>query len=53
MLYKFLSFIYNYYSEKETLKIRKINCHSSSKVRIIHINKYLSCLLISLFVINT
>ena len=37
MLYNFLNFICSYFSEKETLKIRKINC----KVRIIRIDKYL------------
>ena len=49
MLYNFLNFICSYFSEKETLKIRKINC----KVRIIRIDKYLSWLVFSLFVINT
>ena len=45
MLYNFLSFIYNYCSGKESIKIRKtktakavISCNSSSKVRIICIN---------------
>ena len=53
MLYSFLSFICNYYSEKESLKSRKINCNSSSKIRIVGINKYLSWLVFGLFVINT
>ena len=53
MLFNFLSFMRNYYSEKESLMIRKINCNSSSNVRIVRINKYLSWLVFSLFVINT
>ena len=40
------------YSEKKDINIRKINCNSSSEVRIMRINKYLSCLIFNLFVIN-
>ena len=47
----FLSFICNYY-EKDSLKIRKINCNYSWKVRVISINNYLSWLGFSLCVIN-
>ena len=52
---RFVTFIYNYYSEKESLKIRRkigtvILCNSSNNVRIIHTNKYLIWLLFSLFV---
>ena len=52
MFYNFLSFICNYYFEKESLKIRKRKCKSASKVRIIRINKYLSRLDFNLFVID-
>ena len=48
MFYTFLKS----YSEKKDINIRKINCNSSSEVRIMRINKYLSCLIFNLFVIN-